>query len=79
MESIMELKNRVDLSKLKKGDTVSIFLSERNDPELFEFLFDKDGPLIVEYIELDTGLFWIRNCDFAIDLDLITSIGISNR
>lgn len=60
--------------KIKEGDIVSLCFESREDLTLSDFLNDFEEDLVVECVEYETGLFWIKNCDYAINIDWISSV-----
>ena len=67
----------IKLPKIKEGDIVSLCFEDREDLDLAEFLSDFKSNLIVEGVEYETGLFWIKDCDYAINIAWIIDVDSS--
>lgn len=64
----------IELAKIKEGDIVSLCFEDREDLDISEFLDDFKGDLIVECVDYESELFWIKDCDYAINIDWISSV-----
>lgn len=53
---------------IEVGDRITVTLSETDDLDLFEYLYDNKDPLIVTGVDYELGLCWAENCPYSIDL-----------
>ena len=56
---------------IKVGDAISIFV---NDDDLYNWVMQYEGKLIVECVEYYTNLVWVENCEYAISIDDIFEV-----
>jgi hypothetical protein len=59
---------------IKVGDKIGVMFDDRYDEDFAEWCDEYKGDLIVSDIDYDDYMIWLKDCDYGVSMEIITSV-----
>lgn len=82
---MLKLKNvkingeELTIPDVKIGDKIDVSFDDNYDTDFAEWLYEYKGDLIVTEVDEDAGMIWLKDCEYGIDMSIISNIITTNE